>query len=106
MKLLDWGFAKGQRLEITTEQMLSLVDRSARRTQNETGATARDPEENVPGSVDAVLLEAFLAKAVELSLDKNDAIARGTRSAVAFEAVILTLLRTRTARTSVSGRSP
>ena len=56
VKLLDWGFAKGQRLEITTEQMLSLVDRSARRTQNETGATARDPEENVPGSVDAVLL--------------------------------------------------
>jgi len=76
VKLLDWGFAKGQRLEITTEQMLSLVDRFPRdelRTK-----PARRPEirrKNVPGSVDAVLLEAFLATAAELSLDKNDAIA-------------------------------
>lgn len=76
VKLLDWGFVKGQRLEITTEQMLSLVDlfpRDELRVK-----PARRPEvrrKNVPGSVDTVLLEAFLAKAAELSLDKNDAIA-------------------------------
>lgn len=77
VKLLDWGFVKGQPLDITTEQMLSLVDlfpRDALKVKP-TARTAEGQRKNVPGSVEAVLVDAFLAKVAELRLGKNDAIA-------------------------------
>jgi hypothetical protein len=76
VKLLKWGFVQGKPLDITTEQMLSLVDlfpREALMVQ----PTARPSQnrKNVPGTVDIVLVDRFLAKVAELGLDKNDAAA-------------------------------
>lgn len=75
VQLLKWGFIQGEPLEITTEQMLSLVDLfprealgvkpTARTTSNRT---------NVPGSVDTVIMDSFLARTSELKIDKNGAL--------------------------------
>ena len=74
-KSLDWGFARGEPLDITTEQMLSLIDLFPRDVLV-VKPTARPPQnrKNMPGSMDAVLVDTFLAKVTELALDKNDAI--------------------------------
>ena len=77
VKLLKWGFVKGQPLDITTEQMLSLVDLFPREALV-VKPTPRPPQtqnrKNVPGSVDAALIDRFLAKVNEMKLDKNGAI--------------------------------
>ena len=74
-KLLKWGFVKGKPLDITTEQMLSLVDLFPRDalTVKPTPRPAKN-RKNLPGSIDAVLVDTFLAKVDDLKLDKNDAI--------------------------------
>jgi hypothetical protein len=75
VKLLKWGFVKGKPLDITTEQMLTLVDLFPREALK-VKPTALPPQmrKNVPGSMDAVLVATFLAKVAELNVDKNDAI--------------------------------
>ena len=76
-KRLNWGFVKDKPLDITTEQMLSLADLFPRDALM-VKPTARPPQnqnrKNVPGSMDAALVDTFLAKVAELKIDKNDAI--------------------------------
>lgn len=72
---LDWRFVKGEPLDITTEQMLSLIDLFPREAlMIKPTARPRQDRKNVPGSVDAVLVDGFLARVADLKLDKNDAL--------------------------------
>jgi hypothetical protein len=57
--------------------MLSLVDlfpRHARMVKPSARPPQNQNRKNVPGSMDAVLVDTFLAKVAELKLEKNDAI--------------------------------
>jgi hypothetical protein len=77
VKLLKWGFVKGKPLDIITEQMVSLVDlfpREALLTKPTPRPSQSQNRKNVPGSMDAALVDRFLAKVDALKLDKNDAI--------------------------------
>jgi hypothetical protein len=75
VKLLRWGFAKGKPLNITAEQMISMIDlfpRSAVAARPTPMSTSnRRP---APGSMAPDLLEDVLAKISELNLDKNTVI--------------------------------
>ncbi len=75
MKLLQWGFSKGDQLDITSEQMISLIDLFPR---DELAAKATplpaQNRKNVPGSVGPDLLDDFLEVICELRLDKNTTI--------------------------------
>jgi hypothetical protein len=76
VKLPTWSFDKGEPLDITTEQLLSLVDlfpREALMVKPTLRPSQNQNRKNVPGSVDAVLIDRFLAKLESLKLDKNEA---------------------------------
>jgi hypothetical protein len=75
VKVLKWGFVKGKALDISTEQMLTLVDLFPRDAlMVKPAAFPPQQRKNVPGSLDAVLVDTFLATVAKLNLDKNDAI--------------------------------
>jgi hypothetical protein len=65
VKLLQWGFSKGDQLDITSEQMISLIDLFPR---DELAAKATplpaQNRKNVPGSVGPDLLDDFLEVSV------------------------------------------
>jgi hypothetical protein len=75
VKLLKWGFVQGDPLEITTEQMLSLVGLFPREALMVKPTPRPAPNrKSVPGSADIVLVDNFLAKVAEMQIDKNAAI--------------------------------
>jgi hypothetical protein len=74
-KSLGWGFVEGKPLDITTEQMLSLIQLFPRDAlMVKTTARPTQNRKHVPGSMDAVLVDAFLVRVAEMKLDKNEAI--------------------------------
>ncbi|MGV0646767.1 hypothetical protein ABQE44_25640 [Mycolicibacterium sp. XJ2546] len=75
VKMLKWGFVQGRPLEITTEQMLSLVDLFPRHVLMVKPITRpRQTRKQMPGSADAVLVDRFLARAADLEIDKSAAL--------------------------------
>lgn len=72
VKLLRWGFVRGKPLDITAEQMISMIDLfpraalSVKPTPRPASNRAR-----VPGSISPDVLEDVLDKISELKLDKN-----------------------------------
>ncbi|RFZ63010.1 hypothetical protein DE4576_04949 [Mycobacterium marinum] len=75
-----WKFEKGRPLNVSTEQMVALIDLFPRddllRKPTPLPVRARV---NLPGNVDAGLKEQFVARANELKLDKNAAIDQAIR---------------------------
>ena len=75
MKLLQWGFSKGNALDITSEQMISVIDLFPRDELAVKPTPLPAPNrKNVPGSIDPDVLDDFLDVVGELQLDKNTAI--------------------------------
>lgn len=76
LKLLQWDLTHGQAIQITAEQMMSLIDlfpRDALRTP----PTPQPPAETlrVPGKVDPHLLEDAQSRAQEMGLNDNELLA-------------------------------
>jgi hypothetical protein len=75
VKLLKLTCTKGEPLDITTEQMLSLVGLFPRDAlMVKPTPRPRQSRRNVPGSGNIVLVDNFVAKIAEMGIDKNDAI--------------------------------
>ncbi|MGH3961299.1 hypothetical protein [Mycobacterium sp.] len=74
-KMLDWGFSKGKPIEITVEQMLSLIGLFPREQllKGHTRQT-RSVRKNLPGSGDAILVDRFVKYITDKQLDKGAAI--------------------------------
>ena len=72
LKRLDWGLTRGRPMEITTEQMMSLIDLFPREELLE-APTPQPPGETlrVPGKVQPHLLEDVQKRAQELGLNDN-----------------------------------
>jgi hypothetical protein len=76
LAILQWGFVPGQPIEISAEQMMSLIDRFPR-DELRVAPTPQPPSEmeRVPGKVGPHLLEDFQERARELELTDNQVLA-------------------------------
>jgi len=74
-RLLTWGFEKGKPLDVTTEQLVSLIDLFPRvELKVKPIPQPAGNRKNVPGSISPDVLDDVLEKLRELGTDKNDAI--------------------------------
>jgi hypothetical protein len=70
-KVLDWGFSKGEPIEITVEQMLSLIGLFPREQLLQSPTRQlRSMRKNIPGSGDGVLVDRFVKYITDNNLDK------------------------------------
>ncbi len=70
-----WSFERGKPLNVTTEQMIALIDLFPTiELLTKPKPMAARKRVNLPGNVDAELKEAFVSKVKELKIDKNVAV--------------------------------
>jgi hypothetical protein len=74
-KILNWGFSKGKPIEITVEQMLSLIGLFPREELLERPTRqTRSARKNLPGSGNAALVDRFVNYIADKKLDKATAV--------------------------------